>query len=352
MIPVETVVKKLIVEYEFVILPGYGAIISRQIPAGYDKDSGIFSPPDKRLAFNESLKLDDGLVANYISRHEQVSHSDAVQHVRRYTDRLWSILLAGGEAKIPGIGNFNTNGEGKLVFNPEPENQFTNEWYGFRNVNARLFDKHIVSTLAPERVDTAVQAEVLELDSSEKRGTSWWGWSSAAMLLGLITYFSFVFVSGDFANKSTLNPFSGLFEVSKSADNREVMDKVVASPAPVIPAPSETTENLVEDSNQTHIVVKEEVSTPVAEKAVAESVANEDKFYVIAGAFKGNRQANVLLEQLKKKGFDKAVLLPADERSSKVKVAVNVYGEEAEAHAASRKLKDVIGEPGWVYELR
>src|SRR5215217_4855731 len=98
MIAVETVIRKLVGEYEFVIIPGFGALLSHQIPAAYDDMSQTFSPPAKKLAFNEFLKLDDGLLANYISRHESLSHLEAVDYVKGYTDKLRAGLQENGQA--------------------------------------------------------------------------------------------------------------------------------------------------------------------------------------------------------------------------------------------------------------
>src|SRR4051812_34505370 len=111
MIAVQKVIRKLVSDYEFVIIPGFGALLSHQIPAIYDRDSGVFSPPVKKLAFNEFLKLDDGLLANFISREENISHVEAVAHVKNYADVLRSSLDADGETGIEGIGEFKTNSE-------------------------------------------------------------------------------------------------------------------------------------------------------------------------------------------------------------------------------------------------
>jgi len=76
------------------------------------------------------------------------------------------------------------------------------------------------------------------------------------------------------------------------------------------------------------------------------------KYYVIAGAFKGKKQANVLLAELTKKGFTKALIIPGDERSKKVKVAVDGFDNETDAYRASNELKKVIGEAGWVFKKK
>ena len=357
MIPVETVIRKLIVEYEFVVLPGFGALLSHQVPVSFDMDAGIFSPPVKKLAFNEFLKLDDGLLANYISRHEQISHLEAVVYVKRYIDRLRAMLQSRGAAKIDGIGQFSSNIEGKLVFDPNTERHFKDEWYGFGNVNASLCQTNGL-TLRPDLAKHAVaeHVEIVEEGAEKEVSISWWRWSAAAMLVGLVAYFSLFFVSVNSENKSTLNPFAGLFE-SKSETALVKTDKVNTPEAVVKSVPLEASDSLSKGSDSGIVdlpVGPIATVNSVSEKVVESNAAiiTEGKFFVIAGAFKGNKQANVLLGQLRKKGFEDALLLPADQYNNRVKVAVRSYVFETDAYAASKRLKDVIGEIGWVYEKK
>ncbi|MNY64644.1 hypothetical protein D3C86_2017880 [compost metagenome] len=59
-----------------------------------------------------------------------------------------------------------------------------------------------------------------------------------------------------------------------------------------------------------------------------------------------------MLAELTKKGFTKALIIPSDARSKKVKVAVDGFDNETDAYRASAQLKAVIGEPGWVYKKK
>jgi len=355
MIAVETVIRKLIGEYEFVIIPGFGALLSHQVPAVYDGNSGIFAPPVKRLAFNEYLKLDDGLLANYISRHEKVTHADAVEYIKGYTDRLRSGLDVNGEASIIGIGEFKQNVEGKLVFEPNTGKYFKDEWYGFEKVKASEVQARPVAALnAAHYINDDIEVVELETESRPRR---WTGWAAAAVIAGLLCGLSFFLVNTENEYiKSTLNPFAEMFSRKEVAETT-----VVATEEAEAPKPAPVTEIVVAkiDSipvDSTTVNAAEEVATtPATLPAVAETKPADiasAKFYVIAGAFKGTKQANVLLAELTKKGFTKALIIPGNERSKKVKVAVDGFDNETDAYRASAKLKAVIGEAGWVYKKK
>ena len=355
MIPVETVIRKLIVDYEFVILPGFGALLSHQVPASYDQNSGVFSPPDKRLAFNEFLKLDDGLLANFISRHEGISHAEAIAYVKRYTDKLRSVLELSGQAKIKGIGEFRTNKEGKLVFDPGDGKYFKDEWYGFQKVNAAVVTTRSLAGRNASVKSFEEEVEVLEEYQEGMRRINWWRWASVASAILILGYFSVFFVSNRQDNKSSLNPFPGLFTEQKESvavEDAITPDVETEVQKPLVAGKLETAAVAVDSAS---IEAGPFVDAPVVAAPITintEKAASTAKFYVIAGAFKGNRQANVLLAQLKEKGFPDAILLPADKSSKKVKVALQAYESEHDAYKASARLKTVIGESGWVYKMK
>jgi cell division septation protein DedD/nucleoid DNA-binding protein len=342
MVAVETVIRKLVSDYEFVIIPGFGALLSRQIPAIYDQDSGVYSPPVKKLGFNEFLKLDDGLLANYISREEKLTHVEAVKHVKQYTEWLRSALRSDGETKIEGIGAFRTNSEGKLIFEPDTENHFKDEWYGFQKVSAKTFRKNSVMT--PVRQQDDVVENDVEVVEEKTVKVNWIRWASAAMLGGLMFYVSFFLVN---ANKeiikSSMNPFDHFWNKDETTVLvQEESVKPVENIAPALPK----AEVIERDSVITE--APETQAEPALEPSVVAEPLTEKKYYLIAGAFKGMRQANVLLEDLQKKGFANALVIPPGKHSRKVTVAVNGYDDEKEAHRESANLKKVIGEEGWV----
>ncbi|CAG4997604.1 hypothetical protein DYBT9275_01811 [Dyadobacter sp. CECT 9275] len=353
MIPVESVIQRLVNEFEFVVIPGFGALLSRQVAAYYDKTTGRFSPPSKRLAFNEFIKLDDGLLANYISRHEKISHSDALTYIRLYTEGLKAGLHNHGTADIIGIGSFVFNEEGKLVFEPTSVKYFKDDWFGFHEIEAKMAERPVDGKQTVYQKALEIEYVAEEVDEVKKQ--SWLTWAAAAMVAGVLCYFSFFLVtSNQGLNKSNLNPFTYFFSKKEVKVKNSVEEVPVAEEKIAEPLIEETT-TAAWDSVVTDSVATEQVKEIVAEapvSALSEETAVDAKYYLIAGAFKGDRQAGILLEEMKKKGYNQAILIPGDEFSKKVKVAVQGFETEADAHAAAAQLKEVIGEKGWVYHKR
>jgi cell division septation protein DedD/nucleoid DNA-binding protein len=355
MIAVETVLRKLISEYEFVVIPGFGALLSHHIPASFDKNAAFFSPPAKKLAFNEYLKLDDGLLANYISRHEMCSHNEAVEYVRAYTDQLRLNLESEGHAVINGIGEFGRNVEGKLVFEPRTERYFKDEWYGFEKVRVKHFNKQVAVKTLGQPITVEEEVEVIEFED-RVRTVNWGRWAAAAVITGLLCGLSLFFVNSKNSDiQSTLNPFKELFSQSGKADKHEINEvKKEVEPAAAYETIVVEEEAAVADSfvADKAVVDSSKIVFPEPAPAIPAPVKASAKFYVIAGAFKGSKQAKVLLADLQQKGFEEALIIPGNKYSTKVKVAINGYNTESEAYRASRKLKSIIGQEGWVFKSK
>ncbi|TLV02971.1 HU domain-containing protein [Dyadobacter luticola] len=351
MIAVETVIRKLIGEYEFVIIPGFGALLSHQVPASFDTSSGFFMPPAKKLAFNEYLKLDDGLLANYISREEKWPHIEAVEYVRSYTEKLRAALESSGKASIAGIGEFHKNVEGKLVFEPNTGKYFKDEWFGFEKVQVKALNRELVSanSSAGSFVNDS-DVEVIELGEEKVKPRRWLGWAAAAVITGLLCGISFFLVNSSNSEiRSTLNPFTELFASKPATEVESTPVEEVVEVKEEAPAPAKIAS--VDSAAKALPAAAAPVDSSVAPATpVITSKSADSRFYVIAGAFKGPKQANVLLTELKGKGFENAAILPATRYSKKVKVSIGGYDNETDAYRSSAKLKQVIGEEGWVFK--
>jgi hypothetical protein len=63
MASVNDYLKKLLYQYDCIVVPELGAFLTHYQPASFTESSGLYLPPRKRVAFNEALRLDDGILA-------------------------------------------------------------------------------------------------------------------------------------------------------------------------------------------------------------------------------------------------------------------------------------------------
>lgn len=86
-----------------IIIPDFGAFIIRQ------KEPLV-------IVFNELLRYNDGLLIDYIARHENIEKDMAKHQVTEYAENLVKTLENGQEVKLEGIGILRRTGEDKIEF--------------------------------------------------------------------------------------------------------------------------------------------------------------------------------------------------------------------------------------------
>ena len=85
---VELYLKELLYRYECVVMPGFGAFLAKRKPAEVHESTHAFYPPKKAISFNKQLSENDGVLANYIAKAEEISYSEANQKVTEFVENL------------------------------------------------------------------------------------------------------------------------------------------------------------------------------------------------------------------------------------------------------------------------
>lgn len=108
----------LISQHDCVIIPGWGALVAQYMPAYIDDQTHFIHPPTRKIGFNQSLDHNDGLLANSISRADNMSYDEAVTCISHQVSALRNQLVNDGEVALGHVGTFTTNGNGAIVFSP------------------------------------------------------------------------------------------------------------------------------------------------------------------------------------------------------------------------------------------
>lgn len=99
-------IRALLREHDCVIIPDFGGLISDYSPAHIHPVRHTLAPPDKRVAFNQALTRNDGLLVDALSNALSISSAQARQMVRDAVARLQSELAENHRTELPGIGIF------------------------------------------------------------------------------------------------------------------------------------------------------------------------------------------------------------------------------------------------------
>ncbi|CAM3357951.1 hypothetical protein AEQU2_01338 [Aequorivita lipolytica] len=125
-----TYISDLLYRYECVIIPGFGAFLTRYKSAHIDDASNTFNPPSKIVSFNKQLQANDGLFANYVASAEKCSYETALQKIRNFTAEISKELSDGKTISLKNIGEFALNEEKLLQFEPLHQQNFSTSAFG------------------------------------------------------------------------------------------------------------------------------------------------------------------------------------------------------------------------------
>ncbi len=355
MAPVEKYVQKLIFEQDCVIIPDFGGILSRHIKAGYDVSTGVYRPSRKKVAFNEVLKVDDGLLTYTISVHKKIGLDQAQQEVRHFVVSLWKSLGESGYAEIAGLGKFLANGEGKLIFEPQDQLNFYPEWFGFDNLKVKELNTFSAADSGAVEEPVFMQP-VMEVKrrrrSHRKQRSRVTGWAVAATMTGLVFAFSFMYArTSDHIELSSLNPFASL---------GHFFDEVSLSPEPSKPVVAGQQVSVASDDDylvditldpDSAVSQASESAAPVSDGAEAFGSLRTDRnrFFIITGAYGSNKYVQVRLEELNAKGFKDAGTVIQKEKGWTM-VWAGSYATKEEATEDLPRVRSTVGDGVWIFE--
>jgi nucleoid DNA-binding protein len=144
-----TYISDLLYRYECVIIPGFGAFLTRNQSAWIDESTNTFHPPSKVISFNRQLQANDGLFANYVASVEKCTYEIAIQKIRNFSAQLISDLRNGETISFKNIGDFSMNSEGAIQFEPGNKQNFSTSAFG-------------LSTFVSEKIKREVYKEEVE----------------------------------------------------------------------------------------------------------------------------------------------------------------------------------------------
>lgn len=367
MASVNAYLKKLLYQYDCVVVPDLGAFLTHYQPASFTETDGLYLPPRKRVAFNEALRLDDGILANYIMLHEPVTREGAQRHISQFVGELRQQVETGGRFELDGIGCFSYNDEGRLQFEPSLRHNFFGEAYGLTAISATAVNRQAQAEPVIEAVPVTALGPVLVNEDEvtlvpPRRSLPIWRVAAAALLvgsLGLVSYFSVL--NPDQPMQSSVDPSTLLRMPAAWVHQLRTAEQTTAAPAvkkttePARPAPAAESK-----PTPAPVPVKAPaplVGTPAATPALAPGplIVTRPRFTgphftVFAGSFASKRNALRLRRQLRKAGFADAYIIMPAKRGQLYKVVAAGSAELAKADASAATVSQLVGAPAWIFK--
>lgn len=260
----EAYISDLLYRYECVIVPDFGAFLTQTVSAKILENSNTFYPPKKMLSFNEQLKQNDGLLANYIADVEKIPYEDAVKKIAKTIKSLKSYLHQGETLSFNNIGDVSLNIDGHLTFEPSNNLNYLTDAFGL----TQFVSPNITREVHKKDVESIENIIPLSITSDKRKTKPYLRYAAIAVVA--LTLGGFM-ASNYYLGKIEIHNQLAQEEANKTLDNKiQESTFIIDNPLPAI------TLNVAKQSGNYHIV---------------------------AGAFRIEENSNKKLEQLQALGY-------------------------------------------------
>ncbi|SDY95267.1 HU domain-containing protein [Hymenobacter psychrophilus] len=178
-------IRALLQHHDCVIIPNFGGLIADYAPASVHPVRHTLSPPAKRVAFNQSLTRNDGLLVDALSQRLSVSPTQARELVQQAVQRMQQELASGHRTELGGVGTFRQAPGRGLEFEYTGTENLLGASFGLPELVSRPV-RATDALLARERPTAAPQLRTRRLN---------WAWRTlgATAIAGLVLSANYMF---------------------------------------------------------------------------------------------------------------------------------------------------------------
>ena len=363
-IEIERHIEILLLDNDCVIVPGLGGFTAHHVEARFDESDDVFLPPLRTLGFNQQLKINDSLlVQSYIEAYD-ISYPEALRRIEGEVEELRQRLVNDGYYEITDIGVLEMNEYGNIIFTPCEAGILTPELYGLSSFEMQPLMAEESTTSAsstqvqkpnvePTPITTTVfdqvgqKEETSANDAGQDTDTdedaekticikvSWLRNAGIAAAAALLLFFVIFPISHSGLKNVNIGDFNGTSFFSKLMPKDSQMNNINIS---------EIKASAKDSSRQS---VKDSVKDSI--KGIEPKVKS-DTFCIVLASCIPQKNAERYVEQLHKKGFDKAYAMV---NNKMVRVIYGNYTSETDAYNDLQKIrsKDEF-EQAWILKKK
>ncbi|MDQ3072037.1 MAG: SPOR domain-containing protein [Bacteroidota bacterium] len=288
----EKYISTLLTTHDCVIVPGFGGFLRQKQAARIAGNPSRIFPPGDTVHFNRSLTMNDGLLANTVSRDTSSPYSKAIGEISSIVNRWKHTIEKEKMLELDELGSISLSEESKWVFIPQPGSSMSLSSFGLGAIDLLPLSNDARPAIKELRKAVPVRWERI------RRITR----AAAIVIVGI----TIVIAASRYVPE--MPPFT-------RAENQPVIIKK-QTPAPEFTEQAGILPELTfEDTNQ----------------AIVPSV----NFYIIGGSFAKEKNAKRFAEELTHKGYEAKIL---DTEKGFFRVS---YKENADSLAADIELNQI-----------
>jgi cell division protein FtsN/nucleoid DNA-binding protein len=380
-------ISELLFDYECVVLPEFGGFITNDKPAQINRITHQFKPPFREILFNVQLTANDGLLAKHISEKESISYKAAKQKIEEFVAWCRNELESGRRLEFAQIGSLTFDDSRNIVFEQDHGINYNPDSFGLdslvspaiKRVSQEEKIKGVILPVSSQRrhADRKAEHPSEEKKTKSKKPVYRFPLAIAGLLL-LVILITSLFMP----QQSSLISFAGLLPSSSTEKVTEVKplqtqfqntspDKDLSLPGREAESKSaiETVESAepTEDNTLTHpleeiadnsnidgsadkisleAVEEPEPSKPTIDKIKPEIQPTGKQYYIIAGSFSEEKNAEKLIAQLAIKGY--SALVADTNKNGMYRVAYAYYSSKADAKQQLLAIRQEENADAWL----
>lgn len=291
-----------------VILPDLGGFIVNMESAIF-LSNGEIAPPKHSIVFNPELNHNDGIIASYITRDENISYNAASKKIKEFVAATKNSLKNGKTVSVSNLGSLTSDNEGNIIF---AQNKAI--------TLPCLFGLYPTNIKQLSEIDKIIVREKRNLSLKYRLG-------SIAASVAAITLF--------------MTPININDNKSKSHQKADFISTITSSLS------NQQYESTTALSNQTDITEPESNKT--------EDIAVHPKpirtYYIIVGGEDTAERANNLLSKIKGNGFKDANIIQGGDR---YRIYISSFDDkiQAESFLDTFRSENSKFASAWLYSKR
>lgn len=339
---------------ECVVVPEFGGFIRNNISAVISENGNEIYPPSTEIIFNENLRINDGLIYNYIAYSYKCSYEEAKSLTYSWIEQINSKLNSKQAVILEGLGYLKMNMVGNVDFVANNKSNFNIESYGM----SALKLKPIV--YQPVKVVVQPENKIIELNEVKVRDTS--AIAETLKWAAVLVPFAGLAIFGTINQNRVQNYFqnySGMFSWAnvtpgKTAENiKHTVSPITVTPTQNVISPvsiiSPTIKDEIVEVETTENIEEKVVEKPVMAVVTKESVV-ENQYFIVCGAFSKSNNALKLCNSLQAQGY-KANIIDTTP-SGLIMVSMQSAKTLSEARDSLQIAKNKGYSSAWIYKKK
>ncbi len=304
-----------------IVVPGLGRFAIEYKATSIHPVEHTFTPPSKIIAF-ERITSDDDLLAVRISEKENSSIEEACKTIKNFSDKVISEIQKGKLVNIDELGVFSLSDD-NLIYFSSTTNHFSDEEFGLTGFTSPA----IVRSEFKDKAAFNIQKAKDEKLKRSKRNRRYFTIISSIIVVTALIFV--VFFTDILRNYMYNNDVS-----SEVKSENKVVENKTQIP---IQVQKDTISN---ENNNTSVALTstsstiKEVDTNIAKKENSQGIM----YYLVAGSYRSEENANKSVSELKTKGFLNAGIV----RQGNNGMWIVYYESHAAKEEASKALQQIV----------